>query len=99
MTKARKHPMQKIVFDTRGVARFQTNAIVEYLLDKGGMDLNDIARQDFDREDRAQFAQLIGYSVSGYGDLSYAIYVGKADRQVASLVEQRLWDNLIKQLG
>jgi len=82
MTKVRKHPMQKIVFDDRGVARFQTNKIIEYILDNGGIDLNQIARLDFDREDRAQFAQLIGYSVSGYGDLSYAIDVGKADRQV-----------------
>jgi hypothetical protein len=81
MGKVRKHPMQKIVFEG-GVARFQRNKIVEFLLDSGPFDMNGIARLEFDREDRAQFAQLIGYSVSGYGDLSYAIDVGKADRQV-----------------
>jgi hypothetical protein len=81
MGKARKHPMQKIVF-VNNVARFQRNKIVEFLLDNGSADMNFIAALDFDREDRAQFAQLIGYSVSGYGDLSYAIDVGKADRQV-----------------
>jgi hypothetical protein len=27
---------------------------------------------DFDADERMQLAQLIGYSVSGYGDLSYA---------------------------
>jgi hypothetical protein len=43
-----------------------------FLLDAGQFDMNQIARMNFDDEDRAQFAQLIGYSVSGYGDLSYA---------------------------
>jgi hypothetical protein len=48
-----------------------TNKIVEYLLDNGGIDMNDLARMDFTAEDRQQFAQLIGYSLSGYGSLSY----------------------------
>lgn len=61
-----KHPMQKIVD-----GRFVKNAIVEYLLDNGGIDLNQLAVLPFDDEDREQFAQLIGYSVSGYGSLSY----------------------------
>jgi hypothetical protein len=66
------HPMQPIVLDCDGVARFRGNRIVRFLLDYGGIDLNQIARADFTRADRQQFAQLIGYSVSGYGDLSYA---------------------------
>lgn len=61
-----KHPMQNIVM-VDGVARFTENEIVA-----GQFDMNQIARMNFDDEDRAQFAQLIGYSVSGYGDLSYA---------------------------
>lgn len=33
--------------------------------------MNTLARLKFPDVDRAQFAQLIGYSVSGYGELSY----------------------------
>ncbi len=33
--------------------------------------MNDLAIIPFDNEDREQFAQLIGYSLSGYGSLSY----------------------------
>lgn len=67
-----KHPMQPIVLDQQGVARFKENKIVRYLLEHGGIDMNQLARLDFPREDQSQFAQLIGYSVSGFGDLSYA---------------------------
>ncbi|MGB4951239.1 MAG: hypothetical protein WBO55_11455 [Rhizobiaceae bacterium] len=62
--------MQKIVIDERGVVRFKANAIVRYLLDTY-TDMNALAMLDFSNEDRQQFAQLIGYSLSGYGDLSY----------------------------
>ncbi|MNR31726.1 hypothetical protein D3C85_1492550 [compost metagenome] len=51
--------------------RFKENAIVRHLLDNGGIDLNQLARLDFSREDREQFAQLIGYSLSGFGELGY----------------------------
>lgn len=76
--------MQPVVTDQHGVARFKRNAIVEHLLKNGGIDLNAIARMDFDQRDREQFAQLIGYSVSGFGDLSYARpdIVAAADRMV-----------------
>jgi hypothetical protein len=66
-----KQPMQPIVI-VDGVTRFHRNAIVEYLLDHGGIDLNQLACLPFSQEDREQFAQLIGYSVSGFGDLPYA---------------------------
>ena len=65
------HPIQPLVVDENGTTRFKKNAIVEYLLDNGRIDLNQIARQDFSREDREQFAQLIGYSWSGAHDLGY----------------------------
>jgi hypothetical protein len=68
-------PMQPIVFAERGVIRFKQNAIVRHLLDYAssrGCSLNELARMDFSDDDRMQLAQLIGYSVSGYGDLSYA---------------------------
>jgi len=76
------HPMQPIILSCRpvdglaGTIRFQRNAIVEWLLGEASagrrVDMNTIALQGFDDEDARQFAQLIGYSVSGYGDLSYA---------------------------
>jgi len=64
-------PIQPLYEDERGVVRFKPNAIVQHLLDNGGIDLNQIAGLDFSREDREQFAQLIGYSLSGAGDLGY----------------------------
>ncbi len=69
-----RHPIQPIVTDAQGVRRFKANAIVQSLLEFSrvfGFDMNTIARRDFATEDRQQFAQLIGYSLSGYGELSY----------------------------
>ena len=65
------HPQQPIRNVDQGVERFRANAIVRYLLDNGGIDLNDLAVMPFPREDLIQFAQLIGYSVSGFGELNY----------------------------
>ena len=67
-----KHPIQPLSIDDDGVLRFKSNAIVRYLLDNGGLDMNDLAVvQEFTNEDHEQFAQLIGYSLSGFADLSY----------------------------
>ena len=66
-----KHPMQPLAKDKHGTVRFKPNAIVEYLMDNGNIDLNDLAVVDFPQEDQEQFAQLIGYSQCGFGDLSY----------------------------
>jgi hypothetical protein len=79
------HPMQPVHVDTHGTIRFRKNVIVEALVDRdeergrvypdfparsdGG--LNWVGMQDFAQEDEAQLAQLIGYSVSGYHELSY----------------------------
>lgn len=63
------HPMQPIVN-----GRFKPNAVVRYLLDNNGgthIDMNALAVLDFSQEDREQFAQLIGYSLSGFGELGY----------------------------
>ena len=64
-------PIQPLYKDEDGVIRFQTNKIVRALLDTGKLNLNDIACLNFSQEDREQFAQLIGYSLSGFGELSY----------------------------
>lgn len=66
-----KHPIQPLEKAKDGVVRFKPNAIVQHLLDKGGIDLNQLAMVEFSQEDREQFAQLIGYSLSGFGELSY----------------------------
>jgi hypothetical protein len=87
------HPMQPVVLDASGVARFRENAIVKYLLEWAsarGCNMNDLAIIPFAREDREQFAQLIGYSVSGAGDLSYmgAKTIAAADAAVEALLEK-----------
>lgn len=67
-------PNQPVYLDPHGTIRFRKNAIVDALLEFGqehGFGLNQIACKPFSREDRIQFAQLIGYSVSGWGSLSY----------------------------
>jgi hypothetical protein len=65
------HPMQPVIVDHDGVHRFKPNAIVRFLLDAGPYDLNKLALMRWDDEDREQLAQLIGYSVSGFGELGY----------------------------
>ncbi len=69
------HPQQQFVTDERGVKRFRQNAIVRRLVDEAKDGMTYIATFDASREDRAQLAQLIGYSVSGYFDLPYALPV------------------------
>ncbi|KKW12847.1 MAG: hypothetical protein UY48_C0008G0022 [Candidatus Gottesmanbacteria bacterium GW2011_GWB1_49_7] len=64
-----RHPIQPLEKDTHGVLRFKRNEVVCYLLDNGPFDLNQLAMMVFSQEDREQFAQLIGYSLSGFNDL------------------------------
>jgi hypothetical protein len=73
------------------VVRFKQNAIVRFLLDAGPFDMNQLALMTFSDEDREQFAQLIGYSVSGYGELSYVRdeSVNKADRRAEKLIRHK----------
>ncbi|RAZ07296.1 hypothetical protein DP197_15525 [Enterobacter hormaechei subsp. xiangfangensis] len=74
VTTAYKLPMQPLVIDDHGTLRFKENPIVRALLDyatEHGYGLNEIALEEFDAEDQMQLAQLIGYSLSGYGTLSY----------------------------
>lgn len=65
------HPIQPIITDANGTKRFKANKIVRYLLDAGGIDMDQLAIMPFDQDDREQFAQLIGYSLSGFSGLSY----------------------------
>lgn len=86
-----EHPMQPIVLDERGTARFVENAIVVYLLDQGGLDMNKLAVLPFKKKDREHFAQLIGYSVDGFEELSYVRngVARKARRRVKQLTREK----------
>lgn len=64
-------PTQPIIKDSNGTLRFQANALVRYLLDNGGIDMNRLATVPCSVEDQRQFAQLIGYSLGGYSELHY----------------------------
>ena len=63
-----RHPVQPLVTDPHGRLRFKRNAIVDHLTTGK---LNDLAAMDFPQEDWEQLAQLIGYSLDGFGTLSY----------------------------
>ena len=69
-----RHPIQPVVM-VDDVARFKENKIVRWMLEQGKegkrFDLNTIAGTSFPQEDREQLAQLIGYSLSGFSELSY----------------------------
>lgn len=71
ITKENPLPLQPIYKDENGTFRFVENKVVSFLLKEGGIDMNRLAMEDFSNADREQFAQLIGYSLSGFGDLSY----------------------------
>jgi hypothetical protein len=65
-----KNPIQPLAKDKHGVLRFKANRIVQHLLDTHpACDMNKLACMDFSDDDRQQFAQLIGYSLSGYSEL------------------------------
>jgi hypothetical protein len=90
-SRRRPQPMQPIIVED-GKARFQKNAIVRWLLDMSAagqrVDLQGIALTPFTVEDREQFLQLIGYTVTGFGECSYVrkASVDKADRIAARLL-------------
>jgi hypothetical protein len=83
-----KNPMQPILY-VGDVIRFKENEIVRYLLDNGGIDMNRLSCLSFSQDDREQFAQLIGYSVSGFGDLPY---VSEETLNKADVIAEELYD-------
>jgi len=68
-----RHPVQPLITAPDGVVRFKPNRIVQHLIDVAAphMYLNTLACMNFSNEDWTQFSQLIGYSLSGWGTLSY----------------------------
>ncbi|HHA1715863.1 hypothetical protein [Enterobacter kobei] len=92
VTTAYKLPMQPLVIDAHGTLRFKENPIVRKLLDyatEHGYGLNEIALDEFEAEDQMQLAQLIGYSLSGYGTLSY-VTDESYDRAAAAVPQQKV---------
>ena len=93
-----KHPIQPLYIDQSGLARFKENAIVVHLLDNGGIDMNALACLDFTQSDREQFAELIGYSLRGFSELSYvtdetlnaAVAMIEKDEKIFHM-EQEIW--------
>ena len=85
---------QPLVMDG-DVVRFRQNKIVRFLLYAGPFDMNQLSLMSFDREDFEQFAQLIGYSVSGFSDLDYATddVVAIVDEQAAKMANDTLQNN------
>ena len=71
---SRRYPMQPIVTDQHWVHRFEENPIIGHLA-RNVIDLNRIAiwcnNNDIEPKYQEQLAQLIGYSVDGYGTLSF----------------------------
>jgi len=85
--------MQPVVVAADGTIRFKQNKIVSDMLEicqKNGLDLNEIAMRDYEKDDRSQLMQLIGYSVSGYGSLSCARakHLMRADEKAESLISE-----------
>lgn len=94
-----KLPDQPMYLDEGGVLRFVENRIVGFMLDMlrnaRMFDLNIlgtmVARGMFTAEEYAQFSQLHGYTVSGFGELSQVppAIVARCD-QAAAVIERRV---------
>lgn len=68
-----RHPLQPLYLDEKGVARFRKNRVVRHLLARGPFDMDYLMTLEGPpQRDFEQFAQLFGYSLSGYRDLSFA---------------------------
>lgn len=81
----KRHPIQPLEKDRHGTIRFKANGIVQFLLYTSNHGLTSIATKDFSQENHEQFAQLIGYSLGEFGELSY---VNDETYEAASLMAQ-----------
>ena len=88
----RKHPIQPLVLTETGTIRFTENKIVSFLLDQYGPSLNELRARFYEPEHTADYEQLmmlIGYSVSGFGDLDLdRRTIAIADQMAARLLEK-----------
>ena len=89
-------PIQPIV-----EGRFIPNKIVERLLETSTLDMNSLAAEDFSSQDREQFAQLVGYSVHGFGTLSYVsneTYSAAIQKMESGATEQEARMNHLREI-
>lgn len=95
--------MRSIELDALGTARFRKNTIVAWLVENGHVSLNSIIENSpkggWPQEDIEEFWQMLGYSVSGYGDLSFIRpeTVEAADKIVENLINHVETPPLISQ--
>ena len=84
-----RFPIQPLEFDSAGVLRFKENKCVSALIEQVkalGGDWSDCLYADgVETADRVQFAQLHGYSLSGFGDLGH---VPETDLKAARLMHE-----------
>lgn len=64
--------MQPVIVADDGIVRFQGNQIVRHLLHASNLNLCDMETMGFSQADWEQLMQLLGFSVSGFGDLNCA---------------------------
>jgi hypothetical protein len=64
-------PIQPLYATETGTVRFLENVLVKYLIENGSITLDDLDNVECPQEDREQLAQLIGYSLRGFGTLPY----------------------------
>ena len=87
-------PLQPMIAEPGRGGRFRENALVTYLLERAsqhGCDLNHLATVPASEADREQFAMLIGYSLSGFLELSY-VREETATRAIAQATHDGLID-------
>lgn len=83
------HPNQDFVIED-DVLRFKKNQIVRDVLDystRCGFGLSEIAAKQYGNADMSQLFQLIGYSVSTWGGLTFAVGVAKADLEASEFLK------------
>lgn len=83
--------MRKIEIDPDGQPRFQRNAIVSWLVHTDRVDLNEIiATHAWPIKDQEEFWQMLGYSVSAFGNLTFVRpkTTKKADRRTRKLLRK-----------
>lgn len=83
-------PMQPIYSDN-GMLRFKENEIITWWLDNGDIDMNKIVAEFFESNpiDLQQFAQLIGYSVDNFFELSYVS--DNTTKSINGIIERNEW--------
>lgn len=82
------HPVQPLIRDDDGCPRFKPNKIVRFLLDRGPFDMNDLVAMNWEGEDWAQFLQLIGITLKGYGQSPF-VTDEDYDRAQAQITETK----------